>query len=217
MIKLRTSISERAQHIRIDKKDYIYSSTGNGSILLLDRKGKSRYKSKENIADKMGSAFIYTGRSISASGIYYIDSLGAVVTVPFGGQKEYLPIKGAKGDQLLMSKLDDDNSREFILYNSESISVFDLKGNKLFDKINVNKLTEAPKSFRFDKQNWLGYSDDGTKEAFLVSAKGSIRSDSPFSGQGAFSIGDINLDGIMELIIQGENGQLIVYSLSKGN
>jgi len=215
--KVRSSISETAQHIRIDRKDYIYTSTSNGTILLLDRKGKSRYKAKENIADKIGNAFIYTAKSISGSGIYYIDSLGAIVNVTFGGQKEYLPIKGKKGDRLLMARINDDNTREFILYNSSSIRIYDLKGEKLFDEISVNELEDAPNKYRFEKKNWIGYTDNKTKEAYLRDVKGRIRSDAPYSGSGSFRIDDINQDGIMELIIRGEQGQLIVYSLTKQN
>lgn len=213
--KVRSAISETPQHIKIGKKDYIYTSTGNGTILLLDRKGKTRYKAKENIADKNGPAYIYQGRSISASGIYYIDTLGVVVHVPFGGQKEYLPIKGNKGDKLYMARMNSDNSREFIVYNSNSIGVFDLSGKQLYDKISVNRLEGAPKKFRFGKQNWLGYSDNDSKEAFLIDESGIIKEETPYIGVGRFSMGDINKDGVMELIIQGDSGQLVVYSLSK--
>ena len=213
--KVRSAIMETPIHIRIGKKDYIYTSTGNGSILLLDRTGKTRYKSKNNIAEKTGNSNIYTGRSISASGIYYIDTLGSVINVAFGGQKEFLPIKGEKGDQLYMARLNEDNSREFILYNSNEIRVFDVKGNKLYDKIDVNRLDDTPSKFRFNKQNWLGYSDNGASSAFLIDAKGQPKEDSPYTGRGKFRMGDINKDGRMELIIKGENGQLTVYSLSK--
>lgn len=213
--KVRSAITETPQHIRIGKKDYIYTSTGNGTILLLDRKGKSRYKARENIGDKFGSAYLYAGKSINSSGIYYIDTLGVVVHVPFGDQKEYLPIKGTKGDQLYMARINSDISREFILYNSNTINVFELSGKKLYDEIVVNELSGAPKKFRFQKQNWLGYSDNSTKEAFLIDENGIRRADTPYSGVGRFSMGDINKDGIMELVIQGDSGQLVVYSLSK--
>jgi hypothetical protein len=213
--KVRSAISESAQHFRIGKKDFIYTSTSNGSILLLDRKGKTRYKVKENIGDKNGAANIYTGRSIAASGIYYIDSLGTVVHLPFGGEKEYLAIKGEKGDKLYMARLNEDNSREFMLYNQNKISVSDVNGNKLFDKIIVADLASTPKVYRFGQQNWLGYSDKSTGEAYLRDHNGLVRSDAPFEGIGPFKIGDINKDGILELVIQGSRGQLVVYSLSK--
>lgn len=212
--KVRSAITETPQHIRIGKKDYIYTSTANGTILLLDRKGSSRYKSKENIADKNGRSYIYTGRSIAASGIYFIDTLGIIVNVPFGGQKEYLPIKGKKQDELYMARINEDNSREFILYNSSSINVYDVSGVKLYDEITVNNLGGAPKKYRFEQQNWLGYSDNTEKEAYLIDAKGNLKPDAPFSGMGRFRMGDINKDGIMELVIKGDSGQLVVYSLS---
>lgn len=213
--KVRSAIVETPQHFKIGKKDYIYTSTGNGTALLMDRQGKTRFKVKENIAEKNGEATIYTGKSISSSGIYYIDTLGAVINLPFGGEKEYLAIKGEKGDDLAMERINSDNSREFILYNRNKIDVFELNGNKLFDKIEISALNGAPKIYRFNQKNWLGYSDDNSKEAFLIDANGNIKQDSPYAGIGRFSIGDINKDGILEFIIQGENGQLVAYSLSK--
>lgn len=213
--KVRSAIMESPRHIRIGKKDYIYTNTGNGTVLLLDRTGKVRFKVKENIAEKVGRTYYYTSRSIASSGIYYIDSLGLVINLPFGGQKEFLSVKGEKGDNLYMARLNEDNSREFILYNSTSITVMNLQGDKLYDKINLTNLTEGPKKFRFDKQNWLGYSDDNESEAYLINAKGKARSDAPYFGKGKFRMGDINKDGIMELVIQGDKGELIVHSLSK--
>jgi hypothetical protein len=212
--KVRSAITETPKHIRIGKKDFIYTSTGNGTILLLDRKGKSRYKPKENIVDKNGRSYIYTGRSISSSGIYYIDTLGTVVNVPFGGQKEYLPIKGEKQDNLYLARLNEDESREFILYNETSINVYNLNGVKLYNEIIVTSLGGAPRKYRFEKQNWLGYSDNNVKEAYLIDSEGNIKDDAPYSGTGQFRMGDINKDGIMELVIKGDNGQLVVYSLS---
>ena len=49
------------------------------------------------------------------------------------GKKEYLAVKGKKGDNLYMARINEDNSREFILYNSNSINVYDLSGAKLYD------------------------------------------------------------------------------------
>lgn len=212
--KVRSAITETPQHIRIGKKDYIFTTTANGTVLLLDRKGKVRHKVKENIADKLGKSYIYVSRSISSSGIYFIDTLGLVVNLPFGSQKEFLSVKGEKGDRLYMARLNEDNSREFILYNTTSIKILNLKGDYQYDKISVNTLNKAPRKFRFDKQNWLGYADDNTAEAFLIDSEGNSREDAPYYGKGAFRMGDINKDGIMELIIQGEKGQLIVHSLS---
>jgi hypothetical protein len=211
----KSAITETPQHIRIGKKDYIYTSTANGTILLLDRKGKMRFRAKQNIGDKNGSAYTYTGRSIESSGIYYIDTLGGVVHLAFGGQKEYMAIKGEKGDKLYMARVNEDNTREFILYNDTKILVFDLNANPLFDEVTVGQLAGEPQKYRFNKQNWLGYTDDQTKESFLLDVNGNAKADTPFAGIGLFSIGDINLDGILELIVQGENGQIVVYSLSK--
>jgi hypothetical protein len=213
--KVRSAITESPRHIRIGKKDYIYTTTGNGTVLLLDRKGKNRYKVKENVADKYARSYYYVGKSISTSGMYYMDTLGSVINLPFGGQKDYLAIKGEKGDQLYMAKLNEDNSREFVLYNSQSISVINLKGDNLYDKIIVKELGGAPKKFRFDKQNWLGYTDNDSQEAYLLDKNGEIRIDAPYFGRGNFRMGDINKDGTMELVIIGDKGQLIVHSLSK--
>jgi hypothetical protein len=213
--RVKSAIAETPQHFKIGNKDYIYTSTVNGTVLLLDRQGKTRYKVKENIAEKNGEATIYIGKSISSSGIYYIDSLGAVISLPFGGEKEYLAIKGDKNDDLLMQRINSDNSREFILYNQNKIAVHELNGERLFDKITISTLKDSPKVYRFDQQNWLGYTDDQSKEAYLINSAGNIREGSPYAGIGNFSIGDINKDGILELVIQGENGQLIAYSLPK--
>lgn len=213
--RVKSAIAETPQHFKIGNKDYIYTSTVNGTVLLLDRQGKTRYKVKENIAEKNGEATIYIGKSISSSGIYYIDSLGAVINLPFGGEKEYLAIKGDKNDDLLMQRINSDNSREFILYNQNKIAVHELNGERLFDEITISTLKDSPKVYRFDQQNWLGYTDDQSKEAYLINAAGNIREGSPYAGIGSFSIGDINKDGILELVIQGENGQLIAYSLPK--
>ena len=211
--KVRSAINEQVKHIKIGKKDYIFVTTANGSILLLDRKGKSRYKIKENIVEKLGTSFIYTGKNIQESGIYYIDTLGQVIKLPFNGKKEFLPIKGEKGDNLYVKYLEAQNKYGFIVFNDFKIDAFSINGDKLFNEILLSKLESAPSLYRLNNENWIGYTDTEEKQGYLINFKGEHYQDFPVKGISPFSIRDINKDGTLELVIADETGGIIVYTL----
>ena len=213
--KVRSPINEQVKHIKIGKKDYIFASTANGTILLLDRKGKSRYQVKENIIEKHGPSFIYTGKNIQESGIFYIDTLGQVIKMPFNGKKNYLAIKGGNGDQLIVKYLKTQNKYGFLVFSDFKIEAFSLDGSKLFDNILISKLESAPGFYRLNEENWIGYTDSEEKQGYLVNFKGELYRDFPVKGISPFSIRDINKDGTLELVIADETGGIIVYALMK--
>ena len=212
-VKVRSAINEQIKHIKIGKKDYIFASTANGTILLLDRKGKSRYQVKENIVEKQGQSFIYTGKNIQESGVYYIDTLGQVIKLPFNGKKDYLAIKGEKGDQLFVKYLKNQNKYGFLVFNESDIVAFSSDGSKLIDNIFVNNLESAPRLYWLNNENWIGYTDTDKKQGYLVNFNGELYQDFPVKGISPFSIRDINKDGILELVIADETGGIIVYAL----
>ena len=211
--KVRSAINEQVKHLKIGKKDYIFATTANGSILLVDRKGKSRYKVKENIVEKSGPSFIYTGKNIQESGIFYIDTLGQVIKLPFNGKKDYLPIKGEKGDKLIVKYLKTQNKYGFIVFSDFTIEGFSVDGSKLFKDILVDRLESAPGFYGLNNENWIGYTDTEAKQGYLLNFKGELYNDFPVKGISPFSIRDINKDGTLEMIITDETGGVIVYTL----
>lgn len=211
--KVKSAISEQVKHLKIGKKDYIFASTSNGSILLVDRKGKSRYRVKENIVEKLGTSFIYTGKNIQESGIFYIDTLGQVIKLPFNGKKDYLPIKGEKGDNLLVKYLKTQNKYGILVFNDFKIEAFSIDGSKIFPDIPVDKLESAPSLYQLNNENWIGFTDAEEKQGYLINFKGEHYQDFPVKGISPFSIRDINKDGTFEMVIADETGGIIVYTL----
>ena len=212
-VKVRSAINEQVKHIKIGKKDYIFASTANGTILLLDRKGKLRYQVNVNVVEKQGPSFIYTGKNIQESGIFYIDTLGQVIKLPFNGKKEFLAIKGEKDDQLFVKYLKAQNSYGFLVFNRFEIGMYLSDGSKLIDNIDVSSLESIPQFYHLNDEYWLGYADNEEKQGYLVNLKGEHYQGFPVKGISPFSIRDINKDGTLELVIADETGGVIVYAL----
>jgi len=213
--KAKSAITEQAQHLKLGKKDYIVSTTANGTLFLLDRKGKSRYKVKENVGDKFGASYLFARKDIASSGVFYIDTLGQVIKLTFGGKKEYLPIKGIPGDKLIVSYIKSEKSRGFFIFNEFKIAAYLLKGEKLFDDIVVKSLNSSPNLYRLNDDNWIGYNDSETKMAYLINFSGKPYNAFPINGLSPISIKDINKDGIMEMVIADLTGGIIVYGLNE--
>jgi outer membrane protein assembly factor BamB len=213
--KARSPINEPAKHLKLAKKDYIITTTANGTVFLLDRRGKSRFKVKENVGDKYGHSFIFAKKDIRSSGIFYIDTLGQVIKLTFGGKKEYLPIKGMPGDKLIVLHIKSQKTMGFILYNDLKISIRKINGDKLMDYIVLEKLNETPNVYRLNDENWVGYSDKATQMAYMINFSGQPYSTFPINGLSPFSIKDINKDGILELVIADITGGVIVYALKE--
>ena len=213
--KAKSAISEQVQHLKLGKKDYIVSTTANGTVFLLDRKGKSRYKVKENVGDKLGPSFLFARKDIESSGMFYIDTLGQVIKLAFAGKKEYLPIKGMPGDRLIVSYIKSEKSQGFFIFNESKIAAYQLTGEKLFNDIIVNSLNSSPNLYRLKDNNWIGYNDTETKMSYLMSFSGESYSTFPINGLSPISIKDINKDGIMEMVIADLTGGIIVYALNE--
>jgi hypothetical protein len=196
-------------------KDYIITTTANGTVFLLDRRGKSRFRVKENVGDKYGPSFTFVKKDIGSSGIFYIDTLGQVVKLTFAGKKEYLPIKGMPGDKLMVSNIKSQKSLGFFLYNDLRIAVRKINGDKLIDDIVVEKLNGSPNLYRLNDENWIGYTDEETQMAYMINFSGQPYSTFPINGLSPFSIRDINKDGILELVIADRQGGIIVYVLEE--
>lgn len=210
----RIPFSEPVRHFSIQGKDYIFVVKQNGGLELINRKGKTRFKAKNSATDKQGDSFLFLGRSIKNSGIFYIDTTGSVIKSMFDGSREVLPIKSEKGDNLEVKWSSSMNEYVFCVYNPRLIKGFASDGRQLFNEIAFENAGSKPYFYTLNDQLWVGYTNKANQMAYLVNFAGVSYSGFPIAGDTPFSIADINKDGVFEALIADRKNRIYCYALS---
>ncbi len=213
-----TPMQRPPQHIRIDKKDYILVTDSAGEVLLLNRRGKPRYEVEERIGPSKHTPLVVTERkSIGASSITFTDTTGAVVEFRFEGKRTRDHFKEGMEEPIFFDHqdLENDGKKEYILLQGQELMVHGADKEQRFGYTFDSTITTPPVVAKGPKgKGKVGVLDRKNAEAYLFDRSGSLHEGFPLFGTTPFSVGDINKDGYLELVIGSEEGTLYGYSLN---
>lgn len=206
------------QHIRIEQKDYILITDSSGAIHLLDRRGNIRYEVDERIAPSEHTPLVVNeNKSIGASELVYTDTTGAVVKLRFEGKRSRFHLKEEMEEPYFFTHkdLESDGKKESILLEGNELAVFNTDEEQRFAYSFDSTLVDPPLYFHSpEEMGMVGVLDRKSKEAYLFDRTGALKDGMPLFGSTLFSVGDINRDGYLELVIGSEEGDLYCYSLN---
>jgi len=210
-------IISQPKHFVIGKKDYIYCHDDDGKILLLNRKGEVRHNVESNISNRSSNpAYLEVGSTIENSKIVYSDKSGKIKQLFFSGStSEYSVTKTlSESHHFIYSNINQSISKEYIFLDSNKLSVFEIDKATLFDLKLDNPISNTPKIYKFNNGNYqIGLTDSLSQKTFLIDRFGNIQEQSIFNGSSPFAIGDINKDGVFELIVANSDKKIYAYVL----
>ncbi len=203
------------QYFSAANKDHLCAIDVKGKIYILDRKGDIRIKLKEQMAQGIRDFYIESGKDYSRSYIVASDTLGNVIKISLTGDKEKMKFQDFETSPYFEYRdINNDKTREYIFLSRSELKVFNADKSLLFHYEFKDKITQAPQYFLFpDGTGKLGIVSDAGNELYLFNDNGSLYNAFPLKGKTAFSIGDLNNEGIYNLVTGSADNSIYVYQL----
>lgn len=202
------------QHLRIKRKDFLFTIQKDGKIRLLNRRGKTRHSVDREVERFFkGSYKVLIGDNIAESALYYADSLGTIYRLQFDGGLEKINPGERVIQDYLVNDLDADGSMDFVLLYSKGMSAYGFSGDVIFESesfdfsnagLAYHEIAEGPRISITDRLNG---------KIYLFDPKGQETSGIPLFGNFTPAIGDINLNGYPDLVTAAESGFVYAYSV----
>ena len=194
--KTKSSIINSPKHVRFGTKDFIVIHQENGSLQILDRRGKARVKIKEIV--KFSSQEIYpylgtfTGTDLKGN-LIQIDTRGNVLSSNIDLSKNHKIVIGYK-------------------------SLVTLSENKLTIKgipitLPYGNYTK-PKIFKFSDTIYICTTDMESEKVYLFKENGKTVEGFPVYGTTSASLSRSKKSNKLELVVGSEKKDIVVYSFS---
>jgi len=186
------TITSQPKHFRIGNKDYIVFASGK-KMMILNRKGQSRIKVKDDIDFSGNSIFKYKNK---------------FTTTSLAGELIQVNTKGVVSKQSL--KLDKNHS----LY-ATSKTLVTLSENNLNIKLKSYELDfgnyTAPKIFYLNDKIYISLTDLQTQKVYLFDSQARLLNNFPVYGNSIIDLDNIDSDRNIEFVVKGESNSIIVY------
>ena len=204
------------EHIRIKRKDYLFSMTEGGGILLLNRRGEPRHHvTQKALGFHAGGYKLDIGSKISNSSLYYADSLGTAFRLGFDDSLEKLRPLPQNSSDYFFAKLNGDEFIDFGFLYAQSFATFSFQGDILFDvELPESDLEEIAFYPNGDKA-FFSVFNSHQNQVYLFDENGQTIAGFPVFGSSIPSLGDINLDGFTNLVTTGKDGFVYAYSIEQ--
>lgn len=207
-------VRDKPQHLRLGTKDYIFTCDQGGNIYLLNRQGKPRHRVKSKIeARSENPVFISEGKNIKNCALLYTDTLGNLVSVGFDETVSKTKIFDPRPHQLAASDLNNNERLELIITTAEEFFIFDHEGDEVCS-YEGDGLNSAPVVFRkSDGGAWVGVRSTTDEAIYILDDECRPNNNFPLFARGNFTFGDINKDGVVNVVAVGEPNVLYTYNL----
>lgn len=208
--KINNKIYVPLQYVKVENKDVLCAIDEKGKIYLLNRQGEIYGNIKENLAEGIRNFYIEQGKDFSKSSIIAADASGNIIKVSFTGKKESIKIDDFESAPFFDYKdINNDTIKEYIFQSNNELKVFSKDKVLLFTHEFNETISQGPLFFRFpDGTGKIGVLSEKTNELYLFNDNGSLYKGFPLEGKTPFSIGDMNNNGIYNIITGSDN---IVY------
>ncbi len=184
------------KHIRIGTKDYIVVTQQNGTLNILDRTGDTRVAVKEKI--DFGYNPVYEGENnfliydANANKIT-ISQNGKITSNKSGLSSELKYYRNEKSEAIL-------NENELIINNKEQELDFGLYTGLKVETIGKNTYTLV--------------TDEQAKRVYIFDSRGNLLPNFPVYGTSAASMGNLERNKNLGLVVQGESDTVLTYRIN---
>ena len=152
--------------------------------------------------------YIEKGKDFTTTKMVSSDSTGNIVKLNLVDELENISIKEFSSSHFFDYKdLDNDKIKEYIFVDKNELNIYNQNKSRLFNHQFEEDIKLAPMFFLFpDNFGKTGIINSQTKELWLFDQFGNPFEDIPSKGETTFSIGDINKDGQLNIIVgSGKN------------
>ena len=203
------------QYLNMDNKDHLFAVDGKGKIYVLNRQGEMRLKLKAVLPQGIHGFYIEPGKEYSKSYLIAADTLGNIIKVSLSGAKESIRVQDFETSPYFEYRdVNKDKTKEFIFLTRNELKVFSQDKSLLFKYEFKERISQAPLFFIFpDGTGKIGVVSETSDELYLFNDNGSLYKGFPLSGKTSFSIGDLNNEGVSNLITGSSENSIYLYQL----
>ncbi len=196
-------------------KDHICFVDVKGKVYVVNRQGEVRIKMKEKLPQGIKNYFLDIGKDYSKSAFVAADTLGNIVRLTLTGMKDVTKLQDFETSPYFEFRdLNNDKIKEYILLTRSELKVFAQDKTLLFQHLFQEKISSIPMIFNFrDGTAKIGVVSDATNQLFLFNENGAIYNQFPISGSSMFSIGDLNNQGVYNVVTGSKEKAIYVYQL----
>jgi WD40 repeat protein len=202
----REAVNKPLQHLVAKNKDYLIVSQADGSVKILNRKGKDRIKIKSEFKNAFNSDF-YTNLTNSKGIIITTDKKGHLTYINKNGQLARTVFEDFSPDHFfLYADLDHKNGEDFIFLDGKDLVVYDRFKNKMFTYQFPYEIKQKPEIIRLSSQEKaLGIVSEKDKKLYLFDGKGNIIFNAGLTGSTRFAVGRLSNNSDLNLLVGNGN------------
>ncbi|MGQ0828232.1 MAG: DUF3352 domain-containing protein [Bacteroidota bacterium] len=203
------------QYFNMNDMDHLCAVDVKGKIYILNRHGEKRMTIKEDLPQGIINFYFEPGKDYAQSYLMASDTLGNVVKVSLTGDKERIKLQSFETSPYFDYKdINNDKIKEYIFLTRNELKVFSQDKSLLFNYEFKSSTSQPSLFFQLpDGEGKIGVICEGMNELYLFNSNGSLYKGFPLNGKTSFSIGDLNNEGILNLITGSLDNSIYVYQL----
>jgi hypothetical protein len=215
--KSKFIIKNKFQRAVFNRKDYIYSNDIKGNVIFLNRRGEKIYNIKAALNAQDGKLTLQKRASLgSSSFIYQDDSTKEVIDYSLNNISQKIELDKTNSD--INYKILDLDNNKFIDYLSiyqNKIEVYGLDKSIISRKEQLYNVEDNHRIIRaINNENYILIRDENSNQLFILDSHLMTLNKIELEGSLNTTIGDINSDGIKNVITIINNETIKVYRLN---
>lgn len=206
-----SEVTTPIQHFRVNGRDYIVFKD-KSRIYIQNRRGETRVQTPvtfENSENPLVLDLNGTPKIVAT------DTEGKVYYFYFNGKyDEKKPGKFGKNHYFTVEDLDGNGKPDFVFIEKNELTVFNEDGKKMFAEKFRHDILHQPHVYTFSNVKKIGVVDSEDNRIFLFEPTGKQHEGFPLQGNSEFSIGRLEQNAGLSLLVGSEGGDLYNYSLN---
>ncbi|TVR38183.1 MAG: DUF3352 domain-containing protein [Cryomorphaceae bacterium] len=206
-------VKDQPVHLRLGNKDYVFMCDEGGNIYLLNRQGSSRHKVKATIEGRSANpVFIQRGKDIKQCQLLYTDTMGNIVSLGFDNNVSKSSVGFATKHTMTAADLNQDGLLTVYLSTDNKLWVIQPDGTVVC-QYKHDGLALRPRVFRQQDKTRIAVLSQAEEMIYILNENCKPADYLPMYARGSFTVGDINKDGILNVVAIGAPNTLHVYNL----
>jgi hypothetical protein len=194
--KSTSAISAQPKHIRMGNKDYILIKEESGKINILSRTGQTRVKIKKDFKASNQDIYSYlkTFTTTDQQGnLIQIDPKGNVISTDLGLEATH---------EIMAT------TKSLVTLTNNTLTIKGIPVTLPYSRYN------APQIFYLNNIVYVSITDVEAQKVYLYYSDGKAVSGFPVYGVSAIDLNNADKDKALELIVQGESKDLLIYQIN---
>jgi hypothetical protein len=212
-VQAKTTVKETIEYLRSSRKDYLFVTDENGYVIILNRRGNTRIKLREDINKAKHSRF-YINKTNSKGIFLTSDRSGKLVYVSKNGNISRTDFgKFSPNHFFIYEDITGNNAMDFIYADGNKLRVFDRFKKTVTEVKFSSEIKDSPKIFSGKNgEKYLAFLLRDEQKVVILDKNGNSKSFQNLLGSTPFIVGSLNNNDQLNLII-GSGNKLLNYLL----